>query len=200
MRFVAGGDFLFGNGEGSGATFAYTAPLAATSAPAVTEPTTLNLDTGARRTFFGGYALAEYTPVSRVSLSAGLRLNVTRERHGEGATTSHTRPAGSLGAIVGLWEKGADHVRLFASYRNTFKPAAFDFSLVENEGVLAPETAQSFEGGVKVRTARGRMDIEASSFRMDFGRKRDSGAGSQISVTGRLPRSEPGARSLIPDP
>jgi outer membrane receptor protein involved in Fe transport len=73
-----------------------------------------------------------------------------------------------LGAIVSLWQRGADHVKLFGNYRDTFKPAAFDFSLAENEGVLRPETARSFEGGVKARAGAGRFDFEASSFRMDF--------------------------------
>jgi iron complex outermembrane receptor protein len=168
VRVVAGADFLFGNGEGRGATFTYTAPLSAASAVPVAEPTDLNLDTGARRYFFGGYVLAEYAPLDRLHLSAGLRMNVVRERHGEGESVNHPRPGGSLGAVFGVWERGADHVRLFANYRNTFKPAAFDFSLAENEGVLKPETAQSVEGGVKVRTAGGRVDIEASAFRMNF--------------------------------
>ena len=49
---IAGGDFLLsGNGEGQGATFNYTVPLAATTAPVVTQPTSLTLDTGARRSF-----------------------------------------------------------------------------------------------------------------------------------------------------
>ena len=39
VRFVAGGDFLFGNGEGRGARFAYFAPLAATSAQRVARGT-----------------------------------------------------------------------------------------------------------------------------------------------------------------
>ena len=43
VRFVAGGDLLFGNGEGRGATFIYTAPLNGVVAPSVTEPTTLDL-------------------------------------------------------------------------------------------------------------------------------------------------------------
>ena len=81
---------------------------------------------------------------------------------------SNARPSGSVGVIYGLWEKQADHVRVFANYRNTFKPAAFDFSLAENEGVLDPETSGSYEGGVKLRTAQGRVDVEASVFRMDF--------------------------------
>jgi iron complex outermembrane receptor protein len=76
--------------------------------------------------------------------------------------------SGGLGAILGLWEQGADHVRAFANYRNTFKPAAFDFSLAENEGVLDPETSRSYEAGLKLRTMDGRVDVEASAFRMDF--------------------------------
>ena len=168
VQVVAGGDYLFGNGEGAGATFTYTAPLAATGAPAVPEPTTLPLDTGSRRQFFGGYVSAEWTPTDRVHVSSGIRLNATIERHGEGESTTHTRPAGSAGVIVTAWQRGVDHVKLFADYRDTFKPAAFDFSLAENEGVLLPETARSVEGGTKIRLAQGRLSVEASGFRMDF--------------------------------
>jgi iron complex outermembrane recepter protein len=168
VRFVAGGDLLFGNGEGRGATFIYTAPLNGAVAPSVTEPTTLDLDAESRRTFAGGYVLAEITPVRRVRLSTGLRLNLTAESRGEGETSTHTRPSGSLGAIVSVWERGEDHLKVFGGYRNTFKPAAFDFSLAENEGVLEPETAHSIEGGVKIRAASQRVNAEASVFRMDF--------------------------------
>jgi outer membrane receptor protein involved in Fe transport len=105
---------------------------------------------------------------ARVQVSAGIRMNATVERRGEGAAATHARPAGSVGVIVGLWQRGASHVKVFGDYRDTFKPAAFDFSLAENEGVLLPETARSAEGGLKIRTARGRLDIEASAFRMDF--------------------------------
>ena len=167
VRVVAGGDVLFGNGEGTGATFTYTVPLSGAASP-VAAPATLNMDTGSRRAFSGGYAQVEWTPSTRLHLSSGVRLNVTWERHGEGGGATHVRPAGSVGAIVGVWEQGTNHVRLFANYRDTFKPAAFDFSLAENEGVLDPETARSYEGGVKVRAADGRVDVEASGFRMDF--------------------------------
>ena len=167
VRVVAGGDFLFGNGEGTGATFTYTVPLSGAASP-VTAPATLNLDTGSRRAFSGGYAQVEWTPSTRLHLSSGVRLNVTWERHGEGGGATHVRPAGSVGAIFGVWEQGTNHVRLFANYRDTFKPAAFDFSLAENEGLLDPETARSYEGGVKVRAADGRFDVAASGFRMDF--------------------------------
>lgn len=168
VRLIGGGDLLFGNGEGHGATFAYTVPLTAARATTVPEPTTLNLDAESRRTFVGAYLLAEIAPAPALRISTGLRLNATVERRGEGRSVTHTRPSGSLGAIVTLWQRDADHVKAFADYRNTFKPAAFDFSLAENEGVLEPETAQSFEGGLKVRAAGARLDVEASGFRMDF--------------------------------
>lgn len=168
VRLIAGGDLLFGNGEGRGATFRYTVPLNAGSATSVTEPTNFNLDAESRRTFVGGYLLAEIVPTPAVRISSGLRVNATMERRGEGQSVTHARPSGSVGAIVRVWQQGADHVKLFADYRNTFKPAAFDFSLAENEGVLEPETAQSVEGGVKLRGAAGRLDIEASGFRMNF--------------------------------
>src|SRR5262249_11169353 len=164
---VAGGDFLFGNGEGRGAVFDYTVPLSG-PAPSVPEPSTLDRDAESRRQFIGAYVSAEWRPVDRVHVSTGLRLNITTERGGEGESTTHTRPSGSAGVIVDLWKNGADYVKAFGNYRDTFKPAAFDFSLAENEGVLAPETARVYEGGVKTRGAGARFDVEASAFRMDF--------------------------------
>lgn len=168
VQFIVGGDVLFGNGEGRGATFTYTVPLNGAVAPQVAEPATLDLDSESGRLFSGGYAQLEWKPSTRVHVSTGVRVNTTWERRGEGEGTNHVRPAGSIGAIFSMWEHGPDHARVFANYRDTFKPAAFDFSLVENEGVLEPETARSYEGGVKLRAARGRFDLEASGFRMDF--------------------------------
>ena len=168
VTFMTGADMLLAGGEAKGATFAYTVPLSGISAPIVREPTLLDKDAGNDRLFLGGYASAEWRPTSRFSLTGGLRLNVTNESRGEGASVSHTKPSGSLGALFGLWEKGDDHLRVFGNYRNTFKPAAFDFSLAENEGVLDPETSTSYEGGVKLRTMEGRVDVEVSAFDMDF--------------------------------
>jgi iron complex outermembrane receptor protein len=168
VRFVGGGDFLFGNGEGRGTTFTYTAPLISAALPAVTEPAPTGADAGDRRAFYGIYTLMEWTPDARVNLSAGVRLNATYERKGETGGSTRTRPSGSVGLMIKAWEQGDNHVRLFTNYRDTFKPAAFDFSLAENEGLLKPETAQSYEGGVKARAAGGRLDLEASGFHMDF--------------------------------
>jgi len=168
IRFMAGADALFANGEAKGATFSYTVPLSGATATAVPEPATLDKDAEARRLFLGAYGSAEWRPTSRITLSAGLRLNATSERRGEGESVSNGRLSGSLGLLLGLWESGADHLRAFATYRNTFKPAAFDFSLAENEGVLEPETSASYEGGLKIQALDGRLNVEASGFRMDF--------------------------------
>jgi outer membrane receptor protein involved in Fe transport len=168
VKYMIGADILMAGGEAKGATFTYTTLLNGSTKPVVAEPTLLDKDAGNDRMFVGGYASAEWRPTPRVGITAGLRMNVTNESRGEGAEVSHARPSGSIGAIVGLWEKDVDHVRVFANYRNTFKPAAFDFSLAENEGVLDPETSSSYEGGLKLRTAQGRLDVEASYFHMDF--------------------------------
>ena len=168
LRFLAGADALFASGEGRGATFTYTVPLEGSTQTAVAEPTTFDKDAGSDRRFLGAYGSVEWRPISRVSVNGGVRLNTTTESRGEGAQVTHTRVSGALGAIFGIWEQDADHLRVFANYRNTFKPAAFDFSLAENEGVLDPETSRSYEAGIKVRAAGGRLDVEASAFRMDF--------------------------------
>jgi iron complex outermembrane receptor protein len=168
FRFMTGIDALLAGGEAKGATFTYTAPLSGSPQASVPEPTNLDLDAGDDRRFLGAYGSAEWRPTGALSFNGGLRLNSTAERRGEGEQMTHTRLSGSVGAMLSVFERNVDHVRLFANYRNTFKPAAFDFSLAENEKVLDPETSQSYEIGVKVRALDGFLDFEASAFRMDF--------------------------------
>lgn len=168
IRVVGGVDALFAAGEGKGAVFDYTAQLSGATRPQVAEPSTLDRDSEDERRFLGAYTAAEWRPTSRFTLSGGVRMNSTSEKRGQGAEVEHARVSGSLGAVVGLWERDAGHVRAFASYRNTFKPAAFDFGLEENEGVLNPETSHSLEAGLKVRSVDGLIDLEASAFQMDF--------------------------------
>jgi outer membrane receptor protein involved in Fe transport len=168
VRLMGGVDALVASGEGKGATFDYTAPLNGGTRASVSEPTTLDKDAGTERRFLGAYSAAEWRPRSRFTFSAGLRMNSTAERRGEGEEVEHARVSGSVGAVLGLWERASDHLRAFANYRDTFKPAAFDFSLAENEGVLNPETSRSYEAGLKLRALDARVDLEASAFRMDF--------------------------------
>ena len=168
-QFMAGADALYAKGEAKGATFTYTAPLDATSAPSVPHPTTLDKDSENERIFLGAYGSAEWRPVSRLTLDGGVRLNRTSEKRGEdNPSADNTKLSGSVGALYGLWEQGENHVRAFANFRSTFKPAAFDFGLVENEGILKPETSRSYEGGLKIECMDGKASLEASYFDMDF--------------------------------
>ena len=168
VRVVGGVDGLFAAGEGKGAVFDYTAPLTGVTRATVAEPTTLDRDAEDERRFLGAYTSAEWRPSNRFILSGGVRMNSTSEKRGESEEVQHARVSGSLGAVVSLWENAAGHVRAFVNYRDTFKPAAFDFGLEENEGVLNPETSQSYEGGLKFRSVNGLVDVEATTFQMNF--------------------------------
>ncbi len=184
VQLVAGGDYLHGNGDATGADFDYTVPLDGRTAPVVAEPTTLDLRVEDLRDFFGAYTMAEWRPHDRLRIDGGIRLNITREERGGGegesepageqdAAETHVRPSASVGATWTAWQRGADAVRVYANYRDTFKPAAFDFGLGEaegegEEGLLEPETARSVEGGLKTRWAGGRVGADVSVFNMHF--------------------------------
>jgi outer membrane receptor protein involved in Fe transport len=180
VQWVFGADFLHGMGDAKGATFKYTVPLAG-PAPVVTAPTTLDLGSEDRREFIGGYTMLEWKPKAKLSISGGVRLNVTMEERGENETAAqkaagkdplqtNVRPSGSVGALATLWERGTNHVKVYATYRDTFKPAAVDFGIGESEveGVLKPETSQSVDAGLKARFLDGRVDFEIDSFHMNF--------------------------------
>lgn len=184
VRLIVGGDYLHGNGNANGADFDYFVPLNGAVATSVPEPDALDVNVTDRRDFAGGYASIEWTATDRLRVDAGARLNVTNEEHdmkdpaGPPETTdpgaqTNVRPSGSVGAIWSAWNEGPDYVRLFANYRNTFKPAAVDFGIGESdsgegEGPLKPETSQSVEGGLKVRGWQGRASLEATAFLMNF--------------------------------
>ena len=50
-----------------------------------------------------------------------------------------SRLSGSAGAVFTAWSSEVDNLKLFASYRNTFKPAAVDFGLDAAPEILEPE-------------------------------------------------------------
>ena len=130
-----------------------------------------------RRLFTGLYAQLEWSPVERLKLMAGARLNHTQEKktgdpgNGEESQTqdrTHRRGSGVIGFSVALWHHHESAVWAFADARNTFKPAAIDFG-PEGEGdILDPETARSVELGIRGHVGDGRFTWEASLFQMDF--------------------------------
>jgi iron complex outermembrane receptor protein len=133
------------------------------------------------RDFSGLYGLVEWQPAPRLSVELGARLNQTRETRSTstldlasgdwtGGSDSHTdsRLTGSLGLTWTLWQEGADSVRLFGNAKNAFKPAAVDFGLDSEAQILKPESARSFELGLKGRFFGGKLSTELAAFRMDM--------------------------------
>jgi len=182
---IAGGDYLFGIAHAQGADFTYTAPLSGTPAPVVDVPTDLDFHINDTRNFFGAYTALEWTPLERMRIDAGIRLNVTHESQqvidgGAGTfdegTQTNVKPGANVGLMYTAWQNNQDSAGLFANYRYTFKPAAIDFGIgdaAESGGgggdlILQPETSWSVEGGLRGRFHGGRIETEASGFYMDF--------------------------------
>jgi iron complex outermembrane receptor protein len=184
-KLVAGLDHLHGEGQAEGADFDYLARLDGSSEPRADEPALLDVHIEDRREFSGLYGFAEWIPSATLRFEGGLRLNRTmEEREGEeeaarpageeeAGEITHVRLSGSAGITWTAWERGDDRVRLFAAYRNTYKPAAIDFGIEEGEGeegegILDPETAQSYEVGLRLRGLGRHAELELSAFLMDF--------------------------------
>src|SRR5262249_36915020 len=133
------------------------------------------------RNFFGLYGYGEWSPAPAWRLEAGLRLNSTKESRStstldfesgdlEAGADDHdtTRLTGSVGPALPAWDKGDARTRVFANYKNTFKPAATDFGPDSSPEILEPETAQSGELGVRGWFLEGAVSFDVSSFLMDF--------------------------------
>jgi iron complex outermembrane receptor protein len=131
-----------------------------------------------RRSFAGTYAQTRWNLTRRLGLLAGLRLNHTDERRSSGTLdgtqeqrASTTRLSGSFGANWRVWqdaEGDLDDVVLYASYGNTFQTPQIDFG-PDNQGpLLRPETARSYESGIKADGFDGRFSAELSVFCVDF--------------------------------
>jgi iron complex outermembrane receptor protein len=181
LRVVGGLDFLHGEGKAEGADFSYHVPLRGRPPVRATAPAPLDVTIEDRRDFGGGYTFAEWDASSRLRLEGGLRLNLTNEERGEGEEAErkdageegvrHARLSGSVGVLWTAWQRGSDRVRLFTSYRNTFKPAAIDFGIEkgeEGEGILDPETSHSYEVGLKAAGFSDRLRVEVDAFLMDL--------------------------------
>lgn len=186
-RLVAGIDHLHGEGSAKGGDFDYRVDLAGLSPPTgLLGPVPDDDQVEDRREFSGLYGFLEYLPSPALRLEGGLRLNRTMEER-EDPREKATKPPGEKDAgeredirLSGTaavewtaWSLGRESLRVFADYRAAFKPAAFDFGIgegesEEEEGLLLPETANTYEAGVRSRLADGRLHLEASGFWMDF--------------------------------
>ena len=182
FHWVAGVDHLFGSGRGDGGDFDYFVDLKGNHPPDGEDIAFGGVgrirDT---RNFSGAYGQVEWRPWDFLRFDAGARLNHTDEDRktfaeevgGPGPETGKdnrkvTRGSGGAGVTWTAWHEGEDSVHVYGSYRNTYKPAATDFGLDSEAEILGPETATSYETGVKGRFFDGTLDVELSAFQMNF--------------------------------
>lgn len=183
-RVIAGLDHLFGRAEADSEDFEYFAPLNGKTIPSdSTIDRQTRFDMEDERNFTGLYLQTEWDPHPRWHFQAGVRLNRTTENRDageeplaeeepggqeEGGSDKKTvsRGSGMVGVSWLAWQQDANGVWVYADYRNTYKPAALDFGPEAEDQILEPETARSYELGLKGR--HGRFDWELSGFQMDF--------------------------------
>lgn len=187
VTLLLGAEYLHGTGNAKGADFDYEAPFDGSVATQIDKPAILDVTIHDLRNFIGPYASIEWRPVDRFRIDAAVRLNIAHESRDDadpGAGTfssdkqTDVRAGTNVGAIYTAWQHDQDSLNLYVNYRDTFKPAAIDFGIGQNdtggqaEGdvrtILKPETSRSVEGGLKGRLFNGRMELEASGFFMNF--------------------------------
>lgn len=182
---MVGADLLYGIGVQTtlNGNSGYSVPLSGAVLPPPTSRILVN-EIGAvndHRVFVGQYAQFDWKPGDRWDVTAGLRINETYEHKISSdlvlpppqiasAVASRTviRPSETIGASYRVWKRGADELVAYADYRNAFKPSALDFGPDYTPGVLLPETAQSYEAGLKSAFDDGRLTLQAELFRLDF--------------------------------
>jgi len=187
LRVVAGVDHLYGRGKAESENFAYEIELDGGDAPGAGQLDRFErIDFEDERNFSGLYAQATWTPRPRWRVEVGARLNRTSEdREAEAEPIGEeeedgggdeafadsvdvTRGSGFVGLSYLLVAAPGTSLWGYGNYRNTFKPAAVDFGPEAEGGILDPETAESYELGLKGRAAEGRLSWDLSIFRMDF--------------------------------
>jgi len=181
VEVITGFDHLHGQGHARGGDFDYSVNLDGSLPPSGSDlPNQADVKIRDRREFSGLYGQMVWTPVERLNVEAGGRVNRAAESRftdslefgsPEVLTEDHrdtVRGSGFVGLTWTTWTSGADDLRLYANYRNSFKPAAIDFGLDADPEILAPETAETFEGGAKTVLRDGKMAVELSAFQMDF--------------------------------
>ena len=182
---IVGADLLYGLGtqttlNGNGA---YTVPLNGAVLPPPTTQLPVN-EIGTvndKRVFAGQYAQFDWKPDTRWDVLGGLRLNEAYERKyssdytvppplllDERVSKTMIRPSETLGVSYRFWAAGKDETVVYADFRNAFKPAAIDFGPDYTPDLLSPETARSFEAGLKGAIADGRFTYQAEMFLMNF--------------------------------
>jgi outer membrane receptor protein involved in Fe transport len=162
---------------------AYTVPLNGSVLPPPTTSLPAN-EIGTiddRRVFAGQYAQLDWKPDSRWDFLGGIRLNEAYEHKNssdlilpppqfasESVSKTMIRPSETIGASFRVRALEKDETVIYADFRNAFKPSALDFGPDYTPDLLSPETAQSYEAGLKGAAVDGRLTYQAELFLMNF--------------------------------
>ncbi len=182
---VLGADLLHGLGTQTtlNGNSGYTVPLDGSVIPPPTPeiPVSEIGFVNDERVFAGQYAQIDWKPHPALDITAGLRLNETWEHKvasdytlppplllAETADRRVVRPSETVGISWRPWRNGADQLIAYADFRDAFKPAAIDFGPDYTPDILQPETAQSYEAGLKGALAGGRLTWQAELFWLNF--------------------------------
>lgn len=141
------------------------------------------------RDFLGAYVQTDFHLLPTVDLVTGLRLNNTHEalrvtanalanpaigdgqpERGEKAKLDKTRLSGTVGLSWQAFTQGSNTVVAYADYRNSFKPLAFEFAVMQepDEEILPAETARTYEAGLKGGWFGGAFKYDVSGFYVNF--------------------------------
>ena len=184
---LVGADLLYGYGrqETDNGNSAYNVPLDGSVVPPPTTALPVN-EVGFvtdKRLFAGQYAQLDFKPDERWDFLVGLRLNETQENKFSSDLTlpppteeydqqsnsrNVTRLTETAGVSYRAFNTGSDELVVYADFRNAFKPSALDFGPDYQPAVLLPETAKSYELGLKGAAVDGRLIWQAEAFRLDF--------------------------------
>jgi iron complex outermembrane receptor protein len=182
---MVGTDLLYGLGTQTtlNGNAAYTVPLNGSVFPSPTSQLPVN-EIGTvndKRVFGGQYAQFDWKAGSRLDVIGGIRLNEAYEQKSssdftlppptllaQSVSKTMIRPSETIGVSYKCWAKGRDEVVGYADFRNAFKPSAIDFGPDYTPDLLSPETAQSYEAGLKGALADGRFTYQAELFLMNF--------------------------------
>lgn len=179
LSFVVGLSYLYGNGQEQSNNDEYFIHLDGSNPPSTADlPIDETTSFNDLRSFAGIYGSVDWMFAPKWDFQMGLQLNHDVENSDSsdfsyhptipavfgGDHRSDTRPSGMLALSYTAWQQGADDLIVYGNYRNTFKPAAVDFGPEYTPQLLAPETAQQYEFGLKGDLMDGRFDWEASSF------------------------------------
>jgi len=184
---IAGADLLYGEGRQvtRNGNSGYNVPLDGSVLPPPASQVPVNevgtLDDS--RWFAGQYAQFDWKPDARWDLIAGVRLNEVNEHKdssdldltvvpaafdGEVRNKTMLRPTETLGISYKAWSDGPDEAVVYGDVRNAFKPSAIDFGPDFTPDLLSPETALSYEVGLKGVAGGGRVRYQAELFWLDF--------------------------------